>query len=373
MKFPSGPLLTAALLVTAALPPATVHAAPVALTADALYQYAYQDTLYFKRLLALAPRDARAAELAGDMFLAKNGAPYSTVDALKYYNRASQLGSPAGHLKAARVLLLNPDANATQQIGVHLQALGNSPQGLFLRGLLYYQGLAGFARDDTKAVSFASQAASRGLADAELLVAVMYLDGRAVRKDEAKYRLWLESAARKGHVKATLYLADAYLHGKYGYAKNPALAREWFEKNQARGDGESVFTLAMMSYYGMGVPQNYTRAVTLLAGPVRGEHPDALAALGYMKVLGRGTPKDLPGAQKLLLRATTLGNTWAAARLAETYAPQDRVRAAGYLLIAQSGHQADETVLARYRAGLTDAQLAQARAIFEAWHAQQAK
>jgi localization factor PodJL len=139
------------------------------------------------------------------------------------------------------------------------------------------------------------QAAIRGDAVAQFVVAGRYLDGRAVARNEAEAAQWYERAAEQGLAAAQYRLGSMYEHGRgrpvdreralalyeqaaavgninamhnlavlktdAGGRQDYGLAASWFRKAAERGLKDSQFNLAVLHERGLGVPRNPENAV----------------------------------------------------------------------------------------------------------------
>ena len=95
-------------------------------------------------------------------------------------------------------------------------------------------------------------AAQHGSASAQVLLAVIYLNGLAeYAKDEAKAALWFERAAEQGNDYAQKMLADLYEEGR-GVPQNAQLAADWREKAAKRGNVQAQFYWGKCIWTGPG-------------------------------------------------------------------------------------------------------------------------
>lgn len=137
----------------------------------------------------------------------------------------------------------------------------------------------------------------------------------------------LTKEAEAGRTHAQYYLALRYLHG-VGLPKDEASAVAWFEKAAAGGDAGAAFNLARLFKEGRVVAPDPARAVRLFRLAVRERIPGAGVELGEMLMTGSGTARDYSEAAGLFREAAVLGNPIAAFNLGVMYArgwglPQD--------------------------------------------------
>lgn len=144
-------------------------------------------------------------------------------------------------------------------------------------------------------------AAQRGSASAQVLLAVIYLNGMAGHaRDETLAAQWFERAAQQGNDYAQKILADMYQEGR-GVPKTPLLAADWREKAAKRGNIQAQFQLGKMYLDGAGIKADPVQAAYWLSrAATEGNHADAQKLLSSMHVMGNGSGKN-PGLSDNLL------------------------------------------------------------------------
>lgn len=124
-----------------------------------------------------------------------------------------------------------------------------------------------------------------------------------------------EMAARRSWVKATLTgspaecqtLAWRYRKGD-GFAQDFAQAAHWFGRAADKGLPQAQYDLAVMHYYGMGIPGDADQAKTLLEAAVRQDYVPAMTLLGLLR--DQLYPDD-EEARNHWERAAQAGDPWA--------------------------------------------------------------
>ena len=96
-------------------------------------------------------------------------------------------------------------------------------------GKMYEKG-RGVDRDFATALKWYRPAAEKGDAESQYRLAVGYGYGLGVKKDEAKAMEWLRKAAENGQKRAQKSLAKAYEDGLFGFPRDPAQAKYWYDK-----------------------------------------------------------------------------------------------------------------------------------------------
>lgn len=138
-------------------------------------------------------------------------------------------------------------------------------------------------------------AARRGSASAQVLLAVIYLNGMAGHtRDEARAARWFERAAQQGNDYAQKMLADLYASGR-GVPQNLRLAADWREKAAKRGNAQAQYLLGKMYLEGAGVQPDPARArYWLNRAATEGDNADAQTLLSKMQAEGKGSTLPAP-------------------------------------------------------------------------------
>jgi len=84
--------------------------------------------------------------------------------------------------------------------------------------------------DHSGSVKWWTEAAGKGINEAQNNLAQAYRFGKGVRADQAAANRWLETAAQGGHVEAQANLGSAQLRGIDGFAEDKASAVTWLAK-----------------------------------------------------------------------------------------------------------------------------------------------
>ncbi len=101
--------------------------------------------------------------------------------------------------------------------------------------------------------------AERGDVLFQMLLGLMYEQGRVVAQDHAEAVRWYRKAAEQGDAGAQYMLGTMYAGGR-GVPQDYAEAVKWYRKAAERGDASSQSSLGASYFAGRGVPQNYTLA-----------------------------------------------------------------------------------------------------------------
>jgi hypothetical protein len=175
----------------------------------------------------------------------------------------------------------------------------------------------------------ALQLAEEGDANAQSVIASMFMSGRGVKKDEAKGINWLakslafppdhpdfqvtlgkmyrqeqplkqnyskamklfQQAAAQGSVEAQYQIAELYDFGE-GVARDTAEAMKWFRQAAENGYAEAQFDIGVRCAQGRDAKQDYAEALGWLQKAADQAHPQALAWMGTLYEKGWGVPQD---------------------------------------------------------------------------------
>lgn len=151
--------------------------------------------------------------------------------------------------------------------------------------------------------------ANAGDAQAQNLLARMYVVGKNVPKDYVQARQWFEKAAAQGNAVAQGELGWLYENGR-GAPKDYVQAAKWYKKAAAQGNAAAQFQLGILYWAGRGVPQDYVRAYMwwsyLIAANSTGDE-QKLAAILRDDVARGMTPAQIAEAQRLAQQCQTQG------------------------------------------------------------------
>lgn len=113
--------------------------------------------------------------------------------------------------------------------------------------------------DPAQAAALIEAAASRGDAEAQLLLALAHLRGQ----DPASALPWLQRAAHQGQPDAQYRLARLLEAGE-GTRREPAWAAVWFQRAAERGHGQAQFAMALLQVAGEGTARDEAEALARL-------------------------------------------------------------------------------------------------------------
>ena len=136
-------------------------------------------------------------------------------------------------------------------------------------------------RDYATAVRGFRVHAEQGLAEAQLVLGLMYSIGEGVPKNDAEAVKWFRKAAEQSHDNAQFNLGVKYAEGE-GVPENDAEAVKWFRKAAEQGNATAQGILGIMYDNGRGVPENDVEAVKWFRKAAEQGNATAQGILGIM-------------------------------------------------------------------------------------------
>jgi len=127
------------------------------------------------------------------------------------------------------------------------------PEAQILIGRIYYFGNKDVPINYLQAEVWFHKAAAHGLAEAQLQLGLMYINGQGVviAKDELQAMAWFRKAAEQGNSWAQHSLGFLYGNGK-GVAKDEAQAVSWYRKAAEQGNSWAQHNLGYLYAIGQG-------------------------------------------------------------------------------------------------------------------------
>ena len=171
--------------------------------------------------------------------------------------------------------------------------------------MMYLQGW-GVVRNDGAALYWLTLAAQQGQPMALFDLGQLYFEGCGVRRDYAEALRLFQEAALKGNAAAEVNIGFMYDVG-LGEPRDRTAAAEWYRKAAEAGEPAGEFNLGDLYRQGEGVAQNDSSAFEWFQKAAAQGHRKAQAMIGFMYAAGRGTPKDLEAAYAWIVAAQSVG------------------------------------------------------------------
>ncbi len=222
--------------------------------------------------------------------------------AIKWYEKAAQTGDT----EAISWLVMHYDAEDDTQNAVKwckTAAEAGDAEHMYELGRLYE-----FAEpsDMENAVLWYRKAADNGYRKANVKLALLYMEGDGVEKDQRKAFEMFQTEADAGSSWAKYNVAMCYKNGTV-VQKDIDKAVQLFKQSQ--DFDMSVYELALCYENGTGVEKSEEKVFELLNGAGEDSYnEDILFKLGECYFYGRGTDKDKEKARKLWRKAAWYGS-----------------------------------------------------------------
>ena len=162
------------------------------------------------------------------------------------------------------------------------------------------------AGDPAKAAPWIESAARYGIAEAQVRLGQMRLDGAGVPRDAAAALDWFLKAAGSGSPEAMNMAGRCYENG-WGAAVELDTAARWYRRAADAGDDWGEYNHANMLFDGRGVARDLGAAVEGYARAAARGHARAMNLLARCHEEGWGTPRNAPVAAAWYQRAAEHG------------------------------------------------------------------
>ncbi len=189
----------------------------------------------------------------------------------------------------------------------------NHASALNLLAIYYLEG-TGIERDEAKAFDLFSEAAQLDHAEAQSNLALLYESGRGVLPDVEKALFWLQKSAEGNYAPAQRVLAGKFLFGN-GLDQDNEKGLYWLKKSADQGDVPSLYYTGMAYLQGDIVPVDPISGVAYLEKAAAQNHSEAQYVLAFCYKNGRGVIKNINKAMELWEKAASQGHTGAQEQL----------------------------------------------------------
>ena len=179
--------------------------------------------------------------------------------------------------------------------------------------IIYIDGVTGLTSEDM-AMPYLKSAAEKGLAMAQGWYGV-----KVARTDTAEAYSWYMKGANQGDVISMWWLGNSYLNGS-GVERDEVEAVKWFRKAAEKGYHRGQNSLAVRLERGEGVKKDITEAFKWYKKAAEQGYYKAQNNLGYCYYYGWGTTKNLEEAVKWYKKSAEQGHDIAQGNLGYCYA-----------------------------------------------------
>jgi uncharacterized protein len=150
---------------------------------------------------------------------------------------------------------------------------------------------AALAADPARAAPLVQAAAEVGLAEGQVRLGRMLLEGEGLPKDEQAAFRWFWLAAKQDNVEAWNMLGRCLENG-WGVGRDVAEAARWFTKAAEAGDAWAQYNLGHLYLNGQGVTRDPQTAVAWYRAAGAQGHARAMNLLGRCCEHGWGVARD---------------------------------------------------------------------------------
>lgn len=147
------------------------------------------------------------------------------------------------------------------------------------------------AGDPSKAAPWVETAARHGVAEAQVRLGQMRLDGLGSSRDESAALAWFLRAARQGSPEAMNMVGRCHENG-WGVSEGLTAAAHWYGRAAEAGHDWGEYNLANMLFDGRGVACDQAQAVAFYRRAADKGHARAMNLLARCCEEGWGTPRD---------------------------------------------------------------------------------
>jgi len=188
----------------------------------------------------------------GDMLFEGIGTDQDVEAAIKYYQKAADLGNDDAIMKIA-ALMGNGDKQLLVDAFKQLADKGFPNNEFHFADLLLK--ISTNKKEKRTAFEWFKKAANQGHLDAKYRVAMLYGRGIGVKKSIEEHIMLLEEVADQGHIRAKFDLAEIYSSGKI-IRKDEKKAFFWYLKSAECGILKSQYQVAVRYRDGIGTDVN---------------------------------------------------------------------------------------------------------------------
>jgi TPR repeat protein len=213
---------------------------------------------HYQRSLPFALDGDRASDRLGEALLALDaaGTAAELQRALDELRDLARDGSAGAVLTLGRVLCAIESTAAEGVSWLAAAAQVGEPEALQLLGLAYFRG-QGVEKDLARARRLQTEAAERGVIDAQFELSLLLAQGLGGKLDARGARHWEGKAAQAGHPRACLNRAVRAARTR---PPDFAEAVRWYERAAESGSAEAAARLCRMYLAGQGVRRDEAAA-----------------------------------------------------------------------------------------------------------------
>lgn len=179
-----------------------------------------------------------------------------------------------------------------------------------LMGLVHFGLIPGYGIrfSITESARWFALAAEQGYPDTLYLYGRLYAEGQWGNGEGLPaVTLWVLGTDKTDDFDTQLLIENLYEEGEWDKGQSPSKALELFERAAKKGQVKAQLYLGAMYYAGVGTPQDYGQAIKWFTQAAKGNDRVAQFALGYIYEKGESAPQNYKKAIKWFKRAGQQG------------------------------------------------------------------
>ncbi|UXM96557.1 sel1 repeat family protein (plasmid) [Bartonella sp. HY329] len=180
--------------------------------------------------------------------------------------------------------------------------------------VIYYQGKK-VKKDNTEAVKWLKMAAEKGDATAQARLGLMYRDGLGVEQDRKQAMILIKKSADQGNAVGQVRLGTFY-EGVGAYSD----AIKWYKKSSAQGNEFAKMQLDKIYFKGLASQEDYDKYRKELQDDALQNNGESMYRLGLFYYRGLSVEQDYTEAAKWFKKAADLNHAMANLRLSMCHA-----------------------------------------------------
>ena len=212
--------------------------------------------------LAAEQKHAGAARALGLLYLTGNGVHQDPDVATHWFKIASEAGDAHADADFGNLILAGAAASPDEKQALHERfekaAEKGDLVGAYNLGVCFAEGVTG-AQNGREAARWMQKAAD-GVVNAQYWYGMMLLEGRGVQPDPTQALYWMEKAADAGMAEAQVTVAGLLVDGSINGRKDHEKALSLYRNAAESGNVDAMFSLAAMYGGGHDVPENRQQA-----------------------------------------------------------------------------------------------------------------
>ncbi|MBS1102526.1 SEL1-like repeat protein [Gluconobacter sp. Dm-62] len=244
--------------------------------------------------LAAEQKHAGAARALGLLYLTGNGVHQDPDVAAHWFKVASEAGDAHADADFGNLILAGASATPDEKQALHARfekaAEKGDLVGAYNLGVCFAEGVTG-AQNGREAARWMQKAAD-GVVNAQYHYGKMLLEGRGVQPDPTQALYWMEKAADAGMADAQVAVAGLLVDGRINGRRDHEKALTFYRNAAESGNVDAMFSLAAMYGGGHDVPENRPQAQLWFRKAAQRGNGLAQMMLGRYLIRGLGGVTD---------------------------------------------------------------------------------